>query len=84
MALTLEEFRERLGNLRLDRSSGLVKPYKPLLVAAVVILIHKGKQPTRSVFLDGGLRSAFQQLLGLLYPRWPTQAKPEAGARPLL
>jgi hypothetical protein len=54
-----------------------VKPYKPLLVAAVVILIHKGKQPSRSVFLDGGLRSAFQQLLEALFPRWPNAAKPE-------
>lgn len=77
MALTFEEFCGRLGNLRLDRGGGLVKPYKPLLVAAVVILIHKGKQATRSVFLDGGLRSAFQQLLELLYPHWPNQAKPE-------
>jgi hypothetical protein len=77
MAVTFEEFCERLGTLRLDRGGGLVKPYKPLLVAAVVILIHKGKQPTRNVFLDGGLRSAFQQLLCLLYPRWPTEAKPE-------
>ena len=63
MALTLDEFCSRLEHLRLDRSGGLVKPYKPLLVAAVLILIHKGKQPSRSVFLDGGLRSAFQQLL---------------------
>lgn len=47
MAVNFEEFCERLGNLRLDRRGGLAKPYKPLLVAAVVILIHKGKQPTR-------------------------------------
>jgi hypothetical protein len=77
MALTFETFCERLGNLRQDRSGGLVKPYKPVLLAAVVILIHKGKQPNRSVFLDGGLRSAFHQLLAALYPRWPHQAKPE-------
>lgn len=77
MALSLEEFCSRLGHLRLDRSGGLVKPYRPLLVAAVVILIHKGKQPSRNVFLDGGLCSAFQQLLELLYPRWPNAAKSE-------
>ena len=77
MAMTLDEFCSRLGNLRLDRSGGVVKPYKPLLVAAVVILIHKGKQRDRNVFLDGGLRSAFQQLLDLLFPRWPNAAKPE-------
>ncbi len=77
MALSLDEFCHRLAHLRLDRSGGRVKPYKPLLVAAVVILIHKGKQPSRNVFLDGGLRSAFQQLLELLYPDWPNAAKPE-------
>ncbi len=75
--MTLDEFCSRLGHLRLDRSRGVVKPYKPLLVTAVVILIHKGKQPNRNVFLDGGLRSAFQQLLDLLFPRWPNAAKPE-------
>ena len=77
MALSLDEFCSRLEHLRLDRSGGLVKPYKPLLVAAVVILIHKEKQPNRNVFLDGGLRSAFQQLLGLLFPKWSNPAKPE-------
>ena len=75
--MTLDEFCSRLDHLRLDRSGGRVKPYKPLLVAAVVILIHKGKQSTRNVFLDGGLRSAFQQLLDALYPEWPNSAKPE-------
>ncbi len=77
MAMSFDEFCSRLENLRVDRSGGLVKPYKPLLVAAVVILVHKGKQPTRNILLDGGLRSAFQQLLDALYPRWPHQAKPE-------
>lgn len=77
MAMTLDEFCSRLEHLRLDRSGGLVKPYKPLLVAVVVILIHKGKQQDRNVFLDGGLRSAFQQLLELLFPTWPHAAKPE-------
>ncbi len=77
MALSFDEFCGRLEHLRLDRSGGLVKPYKPLLLAAVVILIHKGKQRDRNVFLDGGLRSGFQQLLEALFPRWPNQAKPE-------
>jgi hypothetical protein len=75
--MTFDEFCGRLGNLRQDRAGGLVKPYKPLLLAAMVILIHKGKQPSRNVFLDGGLRSAFRQLLVVLFPRWPHQAKPE-------
>lgn len=75
--MSFDEFCNRLEHLRLDRSGGLVKPYKPLLVAAVVLLIHKGKQPSRNIFLDGGLRSAFQQLLESLFPRWPNQVKPE-------
>lgn len=47
------------------------------IVAAVVILIHKGKQIDRNALLDGALRSAFQQLLDLLFPEWPIKAKPE-------
>ncbi len=64
--MTLDEFCGRLGHLRLDRSGGLVRPYKPVLLAAVVMLVHKGKIPTQSVFLDGGLRSAFHQLMAAL------------------
>jgi hypothetical protein len=75
--MTLDEFCRRLEHLRLDRSDGHVKPYKPLLIAAVVILIHKRKQQSRNVLLDGGLRSAFQQILEALFPGWPNQAKPE-------
>jgi hypothetical protein len=76
--VTFDDFCRRLEHLRLDRSGGLVKPYKPVLVAAVVLLVHKGKLPSRNVFLDGGLRSAFHQLLRALYPRWPTKdPKPE-------
>ncbi|MEI7705058.1 MAG: hypothetical protein WCK73_10730 [Deltaproteobacteria bacterium] len=77
MALSFEDFCKRLESLRVDRSGGLPKPYKPILVAAVVILTHKGKQIDRNVLLDGALRSAFQQLLDLLFPEWPTKAKPE-------
>ena len=77
MAVSFDEFCQRLGSLRVDRSGGLPKPYKPILVAAVVILIHKGKQLDRNILLDGGLRSAFQQLLDLLFPGWPSKPKPE-------
>ena len=77
MALSFEDFCKRLESLRVDRSGGLPKPYKPILVAAVVILIHKGKQIDRNVLLDGALRSAFQQLLALLFPEWPLKANPE-------
>lgn len=75
--MTFDEFCGRLAELRLDRSGGQVKPYKPLMVAAVVLLIHKGKIASRSVYLDGGLRSAFDQLLSRLYPDWPRRANPE-------
>lgn len=75
--MTFDEFCARLEHLRLDRSGGLVKPYKPVLLAAVVMLIHKGKIPSRNVFLDGGLRSAFHQLMAALYLRWPTKAAPK-------
>lgn len=74
--MTFDEFGDRLGSLRLDRSGGLVKPYKPLMVAAVVVLMHKGKIASRHVYLDGGLRSAFAQMLTLLYPSWPRRANP--------
>jgi hypothetical protein len=75
--MTFDEYCGRLEHLRLDRSGGLVKPYKPVLLAAVVMLIHKGKIPSRNVFLDGGLRSAFHQLMVALYPRWPTARRPK-------
>jgi hypothetical protein len=39
----VEQFVSRIRQLRLDRSKGVAKPYKPLLVAAVVLLIAKGK-----------------------------------------
>lgn len=72
--MTLEQLCDRLRNLRVDRSGNVAKPYKPLLVAAVVLLIQKGKLPTREVLLDGGLVSVFKQLLAELYPRWPYKA----------
>jgi len=72
-----DEFCRRLASLRVDRSGGLVKPYKPVMLAAVVILIHKGKILSRNVLLDGGLRSAFFQLLAELFPSWPTTTKAE-------
>jgi hypothetical protein len=75
--MTFDEFCERLGHLRRDRSGGVAKPYKPLLLAAVVILVQKGKIRSRNVLLDGGLRSGFRQLLDALYPGWRFDAKPE-------
>ncbi len=54
--MTFDRFVETIRQLRLDRSGGEPKPYKPLLLASVVVLIHKGEIRTREVFLDGGLR----------------------------
>lgn len=71
MTSPVDAFCDRLRSLRVDRSGGVAKPYKPVLVAAVVVLIHKGKQRDRNVLLDGGLRSAFHQLLGRLFPGAP-------------
>ena len=75
--MTFEQFCERLPELRLDRSGGLIKPYKPVLLAAVVTLIHKGKISTRNIILDGGLKSAYFQLLAALYPNWQKTTKVE-------
>ena len=57
--MTLDEFCSRIANLRRDTSRGEPMPYKPILLAAVLVLIHKGKIPNHQVLLDGGLKSAF-------------------------
>jgi hypothetical protein len=75
--MSFDEFCERVQHLRRDRAGGIVKPYKPLLIAAVVLLIQKRKITNPSVLLDGGLRSAFVQLLDALFPSWPYSAKAE-------
>lgn len=75
--MNFDEFCGRLAELRRDRSGGVAKPYKPVLLAAVVLLIHKAKVTSNSVYLDGGLRSAFQQLMERLFPDWPRRANPE-------
>lgn len=66
--MTFEQFLERLRTLKVDRSGGVAKPYKPVLLCAVVVLVHKGEILSREVFLDRGLESVFYQLLRLLYP----------------
>ena len=75
--MTLDEFCDRLRHLRVDKSGNVPKPYKPLLVAAVVLLIQKGKLVTRDVLLDGGLVSVFKQLLEAIYPKWQYRADPK-------
>ena len=74
--MTFDQWMEAIRNLRRDRSGGRAKPYKPLMLASVVILIHKGEIRTREVFLDGGLESAFFQLLRKLYPGEFESARP--------
>jgi len=67
----VERFLDACKRLRVDAAIGPPKPYKPLMLAAVVLLIGKGKIVTPDVFLDGGLRSVCRQLLERLYPSWP-------------
>lgn len=74
--MTFEQWMDATRNLRQDRSGGKAKPYKPLMLAGVVILIHKGEIRTRDVFLDGGLQSVFLQLLRKLYPGEYGSARP--------
>ena len=66
--MTFEQFLEAVRTLRVDRSGGVLKPYKPLLLASVVVLIHKGEILGPEIYLDGGLKSVFYQLLRTLYP----------------
>ena len=73
-AVTFDEFCLRLEHLRRDKAIGPVKPYKPLLLAAVVLLIAKRKIATPIVFLDGAVNSVFQQLLFAIYPDWRYRA----------
>ena len=75
--MTFEQFVRVIRELRVDRSGGVPKPYKPVLLAAVIILIHKGEIRSREIFLDGGLKSVFLQLLAKLYPGQFTTAKPQ-------
>jgi hypothetical protein len=75
-AMTFEQFVDTIRHLRRDQSGGKPKPYKPLMLASVVVLIHKGEIRTREVFLDGGLESVFHQLLRKLYPGEFDSARP--------
>lgn len=77
MADAVEGFVTGFRRLRIDRSNGVAKPYKPLLLAAVVLLIGKGKIRSPDIALDGGLVSAFRQLLALLYPDWKLGKSPD-------
>ncbi|OQY67543.1 MAG: hypothetical protein B6D46_05835 [Polyangiaceae bacterium UTPRO1] len=72
--MTIDEFIRHLENLRVDRARGPAKPYKPLLVLAVVVLFEKGEIVDGRVLLDGALKSVFDQLLRALYPQWPYRA----------
>ena len=75
-AMTVDELVMRLQNLRLDKADGRVKPYKPVLFTAVLVLIRKGKIGTAEILLDGALKSVFAQLMGALFPNWASQADP--------
>jgi len=72
--VTLDEFLRRVESLRRDRARGPAKPYKPLLLAAVIAQIEKGEIADGRILLDGGLKAFFDQLLRKLYPEWPYRA----------
>src|SRR5262245_39447855 len=72
----VERFLQSAMRLRVDTAIGPPKPYKPLMLAAVVLLIGKGKIETADVFLDGALDSVCRQLLRRLYPSWPYRFDP--------
>lgn len=74
MPRRFDEFCRRLARLKVDRAKPPPKPYKPLLMIAVIILIAKRKITSRNVLLDSGLRSAFEQLLRAGHPNWPYRA----------
>lgn len=74
--MNFDEWLCRVEDLRKDRARGPEKPYKPLLLASVLVLIAKRKLLARQVFLDGGLKSVFKQLLARLYPDWEYRADP--------
>jgi hypothetical protein len=65
--MTFNEFLDRIQDLRIDRSGPEPKPYKPVLLCSVVLLIHKGEIRTPEVFFDGGVKSVFYQLMDLLF-----------------
>lgn len=67
----IDQFLTSLGELRLDRADGRIKPYKPVLLLAFLVLITKGKQRSRFVYCDQSLTSAFLQIMHLLFPDWP-------------
>lgn len=73
--MKIDDFCEIVSCLRQDVSRGRPMPYKPLLLTAVIVLIHKGKITSRHIFMDGGLRSAFEQLLYSIFPDWPYRTK---------
>jgi len=70
--VTIADFIARCRSVRVDRGQGGPKPYKPLMLLAVLVLVDKGELTTPRVFLDGGLKSVYQQLLARLFPgRFP-------------
>jgi hypothetical protein len=74
--MTNAEFLDAIRTLRVNTEPP-VKPYKPVLLCAVVILIHKGVIRSRDIYLDGALKSVFFQVFDLLYPRWPSKSRPK-------
>jgi len=72
--MEMEEFLSRISNLKLDKARGPEKPYKPLLLLAVISLIQEGKISDRDIYPDEVLKNKFQQLLQRFYPDWNYKA----------
>ncbi len=69
----LDLFLEKLRKLKLDRANGAIKPYKPVLLLSVFVLIATRKIRSRFVMFDGGLKSLFGQLFARVRPDWSTR-----------
>jgi hypothetical protein len=62
--------------MKLNRTAP-IKPYKPVMVATIIVLVHKGKLRSPYVYLDGALRSVFFQLFDEMFPDWPISTRPK-------
>lgn len=72
--MTLNEFCGLLPRLRRDQAQGPVKPYKPILLAALIVLIHRGRIPSNEIRLGTELKRMFSRLLRASEPDWKFKA----------
>ena len=71
-ALLIDDWLEAVQNIRRGGLQGGGKsPYKPLLLAAVLIRIAQGKLLRPEVRLDATTRALYRQLRAEAFPEWP-------------